>query len=206
MVGRFQLNLSGLRTPRRRAAFALALAFAFLALTAAACASEDIFTLEQRAFALDSQILCPVCDGQSIAESNAPIAQEIRSSVRKRLEEGDTDAEILNWVAVAYGENNIGSPSASNFWGLLAWTAPIVVFSVGAVILSAVIYSIRRNNKMVASASARAPRPPAPRSATTRSAVQPPAPEFIAAVERDIQRRAAADSAAPPPKQNGERS
>jgi len=203
MVGRSQLNLSGLQTPRRRAAFALALAFAFLALTAAACASEDIFTLEQRAFALDSQILCPVCDGQSIAESNAPIAQDIRRSVRDRLEDGQSDAEILNWVAVAYGENNIGSPRASHFWGLLAWTAPIVVFSVGAVILSAVIYSIRRNNKMVASANAR---PPAPRSATTRSAVQPPAPEFIAAVERDIQRRAAADPAAPPPKQNGERS
>ena len=117
-----------------------------LSVIAVGCASEDIFTLEQRAFVLDSQILCPVCDGQSIAESQAQIAQDLRQIVREQLAAGATNAEVLDFVVARYGEGIVGSPDAGNFWGLLAWLAPAIIVFIGVVILGVVLYSIRRRS------------------------------------------------------------
>ena len=76
--------------PRFRRLVSLSSVFVLilLLLTLAGCITEDDLSLEQRAFLLDSQLLCPICDGQTVDQSQAQIAVDIRTTVRQKLEEG----------------------------------------------------------------------------------------------------------------------
>jgi cytochrome c-type biogenesis protein CcmH len=60
--------------------------------------------LEARARDISSEIRCPVCQGESIDESNAPIARDLRLIVRERLVAGDTDAAVVDFIVARYGE------------------------------------------------------------------------------------------------------
>jgi cytochrome c-type biogenesis protein CcmH len=60
--------------------------------------------LEARARALSAELRCLVCQNQSIDDSNAPLARDLRIIVRERLTAGDSDAEVLDFVVARYGE------------------------------------------------------------------------------------------------------
>ena len=60
--------------------------------------------LEQRALDLSKDLRCPVCQSESIDESNAPISKDLRLLVRERLVEGDSDAEVIDYIVARYGE------------------------------------------------------------------------------------------------------
>ena len=60
--------------------------------------------LEARARALSKDIRCLVCQNQSIDDSNADLARDLRVLVRDRLKEGDSDTEILDYLVKRYGE------------------------------------------------------------------------------------------------------
>ena len=73
----------------------------------------------EREFSLAAQFACPVCDGQSIAESEVPIAREIRKEIRTRLDQGQTDTQIRQYLVGLYGDNIDLKPKASGVTAVL---------------------------------------------------------------------------------------
>lgn len=78
--------------------------------------------LEARAREISKLLRCPVCQSESIDESNADIAHDLRVLVRERLVAGDTDQEVIDYVVARYGEYVLFKPEAQG-WNLLLWTA-----------------------------------------------------------------------------------
>lgn len=85
---------------------------------------------EARARALMHEIACLVCEGQSIADSDAAVAADMRARVRADVEAGLSDTEIRDRMAAAYGEAALLRPSARGA-GLVLWAAPILVLILG---------------------------------------------------------------------------
>lgn len=113
-----------------------ALALALLAV-AAFDANGGPQTKAEREFSLAAQFACPVCDGQSIADSDVPIAREIRKEIRVRLEQGQTDEDIRSYLVGIYGENIDLLPKASGVTGLV-WFLPVFALVLALAGLAAV--------------------------------------------------------------------
>lgn len=96
--------------------------------------------LEARARALSSQLRCMVCQNQSIDDSNAELARDLRLLVRERLKNGDSDEAVISYVVSRYGEFVLLNPRLRGET-LLLWGAPIVLFIAGA---TAMILFVRR--------------------------------------------------------------
>jgi len=98
-------------------------------------------TLEARARAISKQLRCMVCQNESIDESGAPLARDLRLLVRQRIMAGDTDAQIINFLVSRYGEFVLLKPPLS--WNTLAlWGAPPALLVLG--ILMIVVVERRR--------------------------------------------------------------
>ena len=89
---------------------------------------------------LEQQIACPVCDGQSVAESNAPEARAIRDDIPERVADGQTDAEIRAAYVARYGDGVLLAPAGSGL-GLVAWALPLCVLALGGL---GVVVAVRR--------------------------------------------------------------
>lgn len=79
--------------------------------------------LEARARALSADLRCLVCQNQSIDDSNAPLARDLRLLVRERLTAGDSDAAVMKYVVARYGEYVLLKPPV-NVSTLLLWLGP----------------------------------------------------------------------------------
>lgn len=90
--------------------------------------------LEQRARALSRELRCMVCQNQSIDDSEAPLARDLRILVRERLKAGDSDAEVLDFLAARYGEFVLLKPRVNWRTGLL-WFAPPALLLAGGLVL-----------------------------------------------------------------------
>ncbi|MEZ5245352.1 MAG: cytochrome c-type biogenesis protein [Acidimicrobiales bacterium] len=93
-----------------------------------------------RAYAISKTIGCPVCNGQSVAESNAPVARNIRISIAKWIDEGRSDDYIRAELRGLFGEDVDYTPSGDGVTSLV-WILPIVF---GAVALSGLVVVFRR--------------------------------------------------------------
>jgi cytochrome c-type biogenesis protein CcmH len=82
-------------------------------------------TAEDRARALAESVACPVCDGQSVAESDSEAAKGIRNVITSRISEGATDAQIRDELAASYGEHILLTPGRTGVESLV-WTLPVV--------------------------------------------------------------------------------
>ena len=113
----------------------LALVFLLSALAPALAVNPDEIlddpALEARARALSAQLRCMVCQNQSIEDSNAELARDLRLLVRERLVDGDSDEAVIDYVVSRYGEFVLLNP---RFRGetLLLWGAPLLLFLGGA--------------------------------------------------------------------------
>lgn len=87
--------------------------------------------LERRYHALSQELRCPKCQNQNIADSNAPIARDLRVVLYEQLEAGATDDEILAFMVARYGEFVRYRPGMDRNTVLL-WTAPGLLLGVGA--------------------------------------------------------------------------
>ncbi|GAB1478971.1 cytochrome c-type biogenesis protein CcmH [Paracoccaceae bacterium] len=93
--------------------------------------------LEARAREISRLLRCPVCQGESIDDSNAPISRDLRLAVRERLVEGDSDEEVLDYVVTRFGEFVLFNPRASGS-GLILWLAgPAMLVAGGAIAFAA---------------------------------------------------------------------
>jgi cytochrome c-type biogenesis protein CcmH len=78
--------------------------------------------LEARARAISETLRCPVCQGETIDDSNAPISRDLRLAVRERLVAGDTDQQVIDYIVDRYGEFVLFEPRATGS-GLILWLA-----------------------------------------------------------------------------------
>jgi len=97
--------------------------------------------LETRARAISAGLRCLVCQNQSIDDSDAPLARDLRQVVRERLVNGDTNDQVFDFVAARYGDFVLLSPPF-NVRTLLLWGGPAVLFFIG--LISVVVYFRRR--------------------------------------------------------------
>lgn len=86
--------------------------------------------LEERARALSAELRCMVCQNQSIDDSNADLAKDLRLLVRERLKAGDTDEQVLDYLVSRYGEFVLLKPRLSEHT-LLLWGMPVLLLLVG---------------------------------------------------------------------------
>jgi cytochrome c-type biogenesis protein CcmH len=94
--------------------------------------------LEARARDLSRELRCMVCQNQSIDDSDAPLARDLRLLVRERLKAGDSNAQVLDFLTARYGQFVLLKPRFGWDTALL-WLAPAVVLAVGAGALIALL-------------------------------------------------------------------
>lgn len=94
-------------------------------------------TNEDRVRSLSEDFACPTCDGQSVAESNAVVAQEIRREIRRQVDDGQTDEQITEALVASYDESIDLRPRSGGVVGLI-WTLPVVVMVFGFAALASV--------------------------------------------------------------------
>jgi cytochrome c-type biogenesis protein CcmH len=117
-----------------------------LAAQAKAVQPDEVLTdpaLEARARAISEGLRCLVCQNQSIDDSEAPLAKDLRLLVRERLKAGDSDQEIVDFVVARYGEFVLLKPRFEPHT-LLLWFATPAVF-LAALLLIALAYRRRRS-------------------------------------------------------------
>ena len=137
----------------RLAALRALMVAALLAVAGAALAVQpdevlDDPALEARARAISAELRCMVCQNQSIDDSDASLARDLRVLVRERLKAGDTDEEVLAYVVARYGEFVLLKPRFS-LRNALLWGTPAVLLVIGGIVL---VVSIRRRERPVTKA------------------------------------------------------
>jgi cytochrome c-type biogenesis protein CcmH len=106
--------------------------------------------LETRARAISHDLRCMVCQNQSIDDSEAPLARDLRLLVRERLKAGDSDTQVVDFMVARYGEFVLLRPRMSWHTAIL-WAAPLTILVIGFLAIS---FSVLRR-------SARTPMPEA---------------------------------------------
>jgi cytochrome c-type biogenesis protein CcmH len=102
---------------------------AFSALSANAVQPDEVLldpALEARARTISEGLRCLVCQNQSIDDSDAPLAKDLRLLVRERLKAGDSDQAIIDFVVARYGEFVLLKPRLSRHTALLWFATPFV--------------------------------------------------------------------------------
>lgn len=106
--------------------------------------------LEKRARGISIQLRCLVCQNQSIDDSNAGLAKDLRILVRQRLTEGDTDKQVLEFIVTRYGEYVLLKPVFALHTLVLWLAAPLLLF----ITVFAMFRSHRRRKGEMKSATA----------------------------------------------------
>jgi cytochrome c-type biogenesis protein CcmH len=99
--------------------------------------------LESRARTLSAELRCMVCQNQSIDDSDADLAKDLRVLVRERLTAGDTDEQVLDFIVSRYGEFVLLKPRLSGRNAIL-WGAPVVLLIGGALLAVFTVRARRR--------------------------------------------------------------
>src|SRR5262249_1326334 len=110
-------------------------------ITAARAAGPQ--TLDQRVRAVASQIQCPVCHGESVADSPSAIAAEMRSLIRQQLAQGMSEQQVLHYFRDRYAPRILDTPPPQGFHAL-RWLGPRVVLIPGLLLAAAALRAARR--------------------------------------------------------------
>lgn len=99
--------------------------------------------LEARAQDLYKQVMCPICDGQTIDQSRSQIAADMQSVIRERLLAGESDQAILDFFVEAYGESVLAAPPKRGA-ALTAWLVPPAALALGGGLVFLAIRTLQR--------------------------------------------------------------
>jgi cytochrome c-type biogenesis protein CcmH len=129
-----------------RSVFLLA-AVSLLAVLLAACSRDDGLTaLERHAYEINQAVMCPVCPGESIDQSQNPLAVRMRGIVYDRLSQGWTEQQIKDHFVESYGDSVLLAPPASGF-NLIIWVVPPIAVAGGAFVLFLALRGMRRGRE-----------------------------------------------------------
>ena len=118
-------------------AFIIFLGFSFV---------NNVFS-ENQLYDISNELMCPVCQGQTVAESNSQLALSMKEVIKIKISEGKSKKEILDYFITQYGETILAKPPIKGF-NLILWILPPIIL-----ILSLVFWVFnvrgnkRRNNK-----------------------------------------------------------
>ena len=140
----------------RRALSVLCLLSSILCHPALAVQPDEVLkdpALESRARALSRELRCMVCQNQSIDDSEAPLARDLRILVRERLTAGDSDPQVVDFLVARYGEFVLLKPR-------FEWQTAVLWFTPAAALLAGVIAIIAAIRRRRAAPQAMAPLSP----------------------------------------------
>jgi len=120
----------------------LVLALVALVLAAPAVASEQHPTLGE----LEGQLMCPICEGETLAQSDSPAAQRIKAYITQRIDQGATRSQIKHELVQQWGTRILAAPPRHGF-DLLAWLLPIVGVLGGAAVIGALAWRWSRQRE-----------------------------------------------------------
>lgn len=126
----------------------IVIAFALMAATALALGcvtttTSDVPEAELRASALNKAIMCPVCPGESIDQSQNPLAAQMRAIVDEKLALGWSEREIKDFFVERYGPSVLMEPPSEGF-GIAAWIVPPLAFALALASLYLTLRWMRR--------------------------------------------------------------
>jgi cytochrome c-type biogenesis protein CcmH len=125
---------------------ALCLLGLFLALASPGRAAPSF---EDQVNDIARELMCPVCAGQTVAESNSTLAVQMREQIRDRLRRGESREQIMEYFVGQFGESVLARPPRRGVY-LLLWLAPVLAFGLGVALMIRYLRGMTR------------PRPPAP--------------------------------------------
>jgi cytochrome c-type biogenesis protein CcmH len=114
---------------------------AALALLALVLAAPALAGSRANAAAIETELVCPVCH-ETLDQSSAPIAEEMKTEIRRRVAQGWTKKQIIDEMVANFGPQVLSTPSRHGF-DLLAWVLPLggAAAGVGALAVGAVVWS-----------------------------------------------------------------
>ena len=118
--------------PRLLAVLLVAFALPVSAKEAAPAAADPV--LEKRVMALSEELRCLVCQNQTLAESNAPLAEDLRNQLREKMREGKSDKEVVDFLVERYGDFVLYRPPLKGTTVLL-WFGPLLLLATGFAVL-----------------------------------------------------------------------
>ena len=121
----------------------------FLLATGSVIATSDLVVFSDPSYTaryqtMITELRCPKCQNQNLADSNSPISQDLRAEVQRLLELGMTNPEIEQYLTARYSEFILYRPQVNNNTYLL-WLAPIVILLIGM----AIVFGLSRRPKAV---------------------------------------------------------
>ncbi len=110
-------------------------------------ATEDYYTFtsdldQQRFYTLTTELRCLVCQNQNLAESNASLATDLRNQIYKKITQGQSNEQIINYLVARYGDFIMYRPPIK-IYTLCLWFGPLFILLFGIIYL---IYYLKRNN------------------------------------------------------------
>lgn len=102
-------------------------------------------TPEDKVTKISKKLMCPVCQGQSVADSNSDLANDMRSIIKKRVAKGENEEEILQYFVNRYGESILSSPPAKGF-NIIIWILPLLTLIFGLIFL---VYFFTLKNRQI---------------------------------------------------------
>ena len=127
-------------------AFTLFLA-AIMTFTLACASDEELPTLEVRAQEINKTVMCPVCPGESIDQSQHPRAKAMRGVVDEKLAEGSTNDEIRQFFVERYGPSVLLEPPREGLNWLVWVVPPLGVLAAGLVLLFVLRLAVRSSSR-----------------------------------------------------------
>jgi len=91
-------------------------------------------SIDKQVSEISNELLCPVCRGQTVAESNSDLANDFKNIIKTKLQEGQSREEILNYFISRYGDSVLSSPPAKGI-RLIIWVLPVAVLLFGLISL-----------------------------------------------------------------------
>jgi cytochrome c-type biogenesis protein CcmH len=104
-------------------------------------------SLDDRVRAVALQLRCPICQGESVADSPSGIAKAMRADIRRRLERGQSAATITHAYVTKYGDWILLAPPSAGVGGV-AWLAPPLLLLAGIALLAALVADWRRRGRV----------------------------------------------------------
>ena len=113
-----------------------------LAILGALIASGVASAAPPNAADLEAELVCPVCE-TTLDQSNAPVAERMKSFIRARIAAGDSETEIKDALVAQFGPEVLAEPPGGGF-GLLAWLLPLAALAGGAIVVGLLVRSWSR--------------------------------------------------------------
>lgn len=122
-------------------AILVALPFAAFAKEAVPAAKDPV--LEQRVMALAEDLRCLVCQNQTLADSHADLAIDLKNEIRERMKAGATDRDVIDYLVARYGDFVLYRPPV-NPMTMLLWFGPLLILVLGLTVLFRYVARRRR--------------------------------------------------------------